>query len=324
MTDHSLHRDEPRKEQDEVSRKVLDPFDLRDTPAAGPLMTSASALFGNYSFLQIVRDSPDLSAGQAQAVLCQYGRRVPFVQIWRMAQSPNDQHVLDCQNSAGRQDLDDDEDGERDLDEIVASWASNFREESDAEFLLLVSTFLANRAVLERAIVRTGAIDGLAVFSSPGTPFSKPSMHVASMVVISALILLQAAGMGAMVWYIDRAATWTPSLDAMAMARIGKAMDDDKLPPIGPVSDGDRAKLQEVDALVGVADEGTSNGDAAGAGRGLVSGGRLGTPLIDERSTGMGMMFGLGAKGLITRDLASNSGSYRPIRRKPPEAFDSV
>lgn len=317
MTDPSLQRDETRKEVDEVTMKVLDPFDLQDTPAAGPLMTSASALFGNYSFLQIVRDSPDLSAAQAQAVLCQYGRRVPFVQIWGTAQSPNDKHVIDCQNSAGLQDLDDDDGGERDLDEIVASWANNFGEEADAEFLLLVSTFLANRAVLERAIVRTSTIDGLAVFSSPGTPLSKPSMHVASMVVISALILLQAVGMGAMVWYINRVATWTSSLDAMAMARIGKAMDDDKLPPIGPVSDGDRAKLKEVDALVGVVDEGTRDGDQT-------SGGRLGTPLIDERPTGTGMTFGLGAKGLITRDVASKSSSYQPVRRKPPGTFDFV
>lgn len=42
------------------------------------------ALFVNYSFLQKVRDSQSFDPEQAKAVLCQYGRRVPFTQVSRM------------------------------------------------------------------------------------------------------------------------------------------------------------------------------------------------------------------------------------------------
>lgn len=283
-------------------------------------MVSANALFGNYSFLNIVRDSPGLSALQTHAVLCEYGRRVPFTQILGMAGAPNDKHVIYCQGNADGRDPRNEDVAVRHVDEVVASWASIFTDVADAEFLFLVSTFVANKALLEKSIA--GPIDRPMIFSSPGTRLTKPSLHVVSMVVVSALILLQAVGLGAMVWYIWRRPTWTAGLNAMALTRIGKAMDDDKLPPIGPVSEDDRAKLEQVDALVGIS-EGT-NTYTPPVGEHLTVRGQLGIPLVElDRRAEDDLKFGLGAKGLIATAGTVKSQAYRPVRRRP-RMFGSI
>lgn len=75
------------------------------------------------------------------------------------------------------------------------------------------------------------------------------------MIVVSIFALTQVVRLAITVWYINSVPTWTPGLDAMTIARIVTAMRDGELPRIGPVSDGDRAKLRKVDTLVGIVDD---------------------------------------------------------------------
>ena len=165
---------------------------------------------------------------------------------------------------------------------------------------------------------------GREIVHSPGTPFSKPSMTLAGISIVSVFVLLQVVGLAVMVWYVNTAPTWAPGLDAMAIARIGRAMRGGELPPIGPISTGDMDKLREMDARVGIVDnsgresprlrepEGVAE-DQPGPDR----------PLMDKDSAGAGddggLMFGLGAKGLITRGVVLEKPSwFGKTRKKVP------
>lgn len=149
---------------------------------------------------------------------------------------------------------------DRQVGRILGIWISYFAFPYDARDLLDMALFLVNRAVLQKTV--SGATDQYArpVWTSPGTVFEKPSVSLGSTIGISVLIFLQSVGLAAAVWYSRKAPTWTATFDSMALARIGRAMKAGDLPPIGPVSEKDRARLSEVNALVGIADGGAESG----------------------------------------------------------------
>lgn len=83
---------------------------------------------------------------------------------------------------------------------MVAKWLGMFEETHDAEYLLEIAMFLSNRATLSRAVAGTTPMLGREIFHSPGTPFSKPSMTLAGIIIVSVFVLLQVVGLAVMVW----------------------------------------------------------------------------------------------------------------------------
>ena len=299
-----------------------DAFGAGHIPVSGPLMTSATALFGNNSFLHLVSDNAtSMSASQTLAVLCEHGG-LPFSQVIGIVKF-NNLHQSRCYDVPSRLPFRAfDEYAATALDEVVASWFSMFEETWDAEYLLEIAMFVANSATLNRAVAGAGPLYAREIFHSPGTQFSKPSMTTAGVIVVSAFMLLQVVALAAMVWYVNTVPTWVASLDAMAMARLGRAMRDGELPPIGPLSEKDWDRLRGVDALVGIGDGGReTRGPREPAG--VVSGHQPGPdrPLMDdldsaEEGKDKGLIVRLGAKGLITRDVVSERPSWFGMRRK--------
>jgi hypothetical protein len=92
------------------------------------------------------------------------------------------------------------------------------------------------------------------IYTSPGLALVKPSKTLAGTIIVSVVIAMQLVGLGILMWYIYSVPTWTTSLDALAVARIGREVAEGEIPPLGPVSEEDVKKMREVDALVGVKD----------------------------------------------------------------------
>lgn len=128
-----------------------DAFGVGKLPPAGPLMTAAIALFGNNSFLHPIADnSSALSPGQTLTLLCKQGG-IPFTQVTE-ARLSGDLPTSRCNNIQWKSSRDGYEESAPDrLDGIIASWFGLFGRAEDAEYLLMVSTFLANKAVLRQA-----------------------------------------------------------------------------------------------------------------------------------------------------------------------------
>lgn len=185
----------------DFGRPALNPYGLVDMVASGPLMMSAAAIFGNTFFLNIPRDNATgLSTEQTLRIICEQGR-IPFTEVVG-ASTLDGRWRSNCEGIATR---DGESDADTRLDEIVNAWMVRFEDAADAEFLLLVSAFVANTAVLGQAVAGASLDHARETYHSPGTPFSKPTKSLASTAVISAIILLQTLSLGA---YINRVPMW--------------------------------------------------------------------------------------------------------------------
>ncbi|KAI0023413.1 hypothetical protein F4780DRAFT_79957 [Xylariomycetidae sp. FL0641] len=289
-----------------LSQSTIYPFGVEDYASVpGPLMVSAAALFGNYSFVQIAADnSTNMTAASAYAAICEHGS-IPFSQL-RGIGVFNDGPEAFCYDAA-RTALDT-SDSEGYVSRIIASHASTFGNKADAEYALTVSMYLANHAVLTQTTLGedTTFNGGRPIYASPGTPTWRPVMAPASLIVLSILLGLQVIGLLAISVYTYKLPTWTPTLDSLAISRIAKAVPDNDLPPLGPVTRQHEKRLVQLDGLVGAVRpledriEGDEDVEA--------SGNSVDIPfanidkVVPERS-GM-IQLALGSKGLVTRRLA--------------------
>lgn len=113
--------------------------------------------------------------------------------------------------------------------------------------------YYANRAVLIKTASSTGTLYARSIYASGGTILIKPVFRgLASMIVLTIFIAAQCAGLIFLAWYIYQVPTWASGLDAAAVARIGRTMKDDELPPIGSFTEKDEKKLKKVNGLIGV------------------------------------------------------------------------
>ncbi|KAF3025875.1 hypothetical protein E8E14_014819 [Neopestalotiopsis sp. 37M] len=228
-------------------------YELNLAPG-GPLMTSAEALFGNYSLLHLLAEnSTNMTPAQTLVAMCTRGT-LPLTQL---------RHIVDdgsLASSCSSIDLiasDDTSFDEGDLDhmidELVGSYFANWNKTNYAEYMLMVSMYYANRAVLVNTATSTGSLYARSIYASGGTILIKPVFRgIASMIVLTILIAAQFVGLIFLAWYIYQVPTWAPALDAAAVARIGRTMKDHELPPIGAFTEKDEQKLKKVDGLIGV------------------------------------------------------------------------
>ncbi len=103
-----------------------------------------------------------------------------------------------------------------------------------AKAVLETAMFAANEALLTSSAQLFNGLYARQIFSSPGHEIDKPVKSIAAIVVVSVLLFVQAAGVVALAAYNASFPTWTTTLDALAMAKIGRELKDaDGLAPLG-------------------------------------------------------------------------------------------
>lgn len=264
---------------------------------------AANALFGNASFLQMAyNDSAATSPGEMLGIMCAFGN-IPFDQVLSKPWISDGPSGL-CYRS--RTEPRADERADDAISQLLATWTSYFGEEYSARDLLEIAMFLTNRAMLERTIAGEGVLHAREIYSSPGTLFAKPTKNLASTITISILIGLQTLGLAAVVWYARKAPTWTATFDSMAMTRLGRAMKDGDLPPLGPVTDEDKLELRKVNALMGIIDSHDVEDD--GGASAMKPADQTTVHAFDSQSTSSTqprkIQLGLGGEGRINRSHA--------------------
>lgn len=149
---------------------------------------------------------------------------------------------------------------------LAASFPVNYTLEefgfTELENLLFIGIALTNKAILlthrdsqaPRNLYNSG---GRRIYSSPGFSILKPNMSSASIGAISVLLAIQVAGLIFCSICIARTPTWTRTLNAMAIARIGSGLEKDKLPADGQYAqdeDYERLRVVEVPLRMASAD----------------------------------------------------------------------
>ncbi|KAH7313708.1 hypothetical protein B0I35DRAFT_480376 [Stachybotrys elegans] len=236
------------------ANRGVDPYATGWIATPGPLMTTTLSLFGNTSFLRFFDgDTTSMSPSEAFYALCTHGN-IPYGQIHSRS-SNGDPHAL-CNGAVPALDAAGPENEasiDSFIDVVLASWFNHFKTVTESENLLNIGMFVSNEVLMTQAV--TAVEEGFGarpIYYSEGTPVLKPSLTPVVVIAISVLIGLQGILLGIMAFYGCSGPTWTPTLDAMAMARIGQAMADTDLPPIGPVERRHRMRLKDIDAVIGV------------------------------------------------------------------------
>ncbi|KAF8185543.1 hypothetical protein K438DRAFT_1973841 [Mycena galopus ATCC 62051] len=245
---------------------IADPFDTINFNASAPLITAASALFGNNSFLNIADPHNNLTAPQLLTLMCQHGS-IPFALPLAIQWSPDFGDF--CFGSNIAFDTQTIEDADNALAGLMGTYFFNrFNYTHHAEYILDMSMFFANRAVLNKAVILTQpSLFERPIYTSPGLELVKPAKTLAGTIIVSVLIAMQLVGLGLLMWYIYSLPTWTRSFDALAVAQIAREIPEGEIPPLGPVSKETLQKMREVDALVGVKNEaGASTGNSEESG----------------------------------------------------------
>ncbi|KAF7345007.1 hypothetical protein MVEN_01663500 [Mycena venus] len=287
-----------------VSYGVADPFGTSSFNASAPLITAASALFGNNSFLNIVDPHNNLTSAQILTLMCEHGS-IPFALPLEILASPD--FTAWCFDTEIADNIQRPQDTDSAVAQLMGTWFFNrFNYTYHAEYILDMSMFFANRAVLNKAVMIAQPFAERPIYTSPGLQLIKPSKTLAGTIIVSVLIAMQLAGLGILVWYIYSVPTWTTSLDALAVARIGRGVPEGEIPPLGPVSEEDVKRMREVDALVGVKDaSGVSTGDLEESGHAR-SGSESETDVAlmrNKEAASSNIELTLGGRGLIKRGL---------------------
>ncbi|KAF9267045.1 hypothetical protein L218DRAFT_1063442 [Marasmius fiardii PR-910] len=292
-----------------IYREMADPFQTNHFNASGPLMIAASALFGNTSFLNIASkdaNSHNLTSAQVLAMMCEHGS-IPFALPIELVNGAD--FTTYCYDIPGRLNSYVADQHSQDIyaANVIGLWLYNrFNDTSNAEAILGMTMFYANKAVLTKSVSMSYPFAARPIYTSPGLLLLKPDKSVAGTIIVTILISLQLLALAALVWYIYSVPTWTSQLDALAVARIGKAVPDDDLPKIGPVSEEQIEHLQTVDGLIGFGDDGDARAQKRMSSHSIQDVTEM-EPIVGGHilaSSDAQLM--LGGQGLITRHRLSN------------------
>ncbi|KAK1967095.1 hypothetical protein LY78DRAFT_577074 [Colletotrichum sublineola] len=228
------------------------------TSPQGPLRSTAEALFGNGSYPQAVFDFlrqtfpdeqlPDNNAATTDGTVRDATRKAcaleaPF-SAWQLPyNSENDEYDSWFASVYQACSL-------RELPKTLFRIAQGLRYEKVAKSTLGVGMYLSNAAVLQDAASNDAA---RTIYNLTGTGFVAPRYALGATVAVSLLISAQAIALILLVCYIYSLPTWTDTLDAFAMMRLGAHLRDSMgLPVLGRVNRREVAMLGETDGLLGV------------------------------------------------------------------------
>jgi hypothetical protein len=242
-------------------------------------MTSALALFGNASFFFTAANATTANYDEVLRSLCRT-RVVPFSMFYNREsefRSPCQVVYYDGSNEGYY---------ERMLLVLVSEFLFQFSDTWVAKTMLDVSMFAANEILLTETASSGANVYSRAIYSSNGYEILKPVKSIPAIAVVSVLLGLQVIAVVLLVVYNSSFPTWTASLDALVMAKMGTELKDLGLAPLGVHDKREATKLAEAEGVVGLVQTDkeveTDPGSKA-------------TPVL-----------GLGASGVITRTALSD------------------
>ncbi|KZL80755.1 hypothetical protein CI238_09188, partial [Colletotrichum incanum] len=226
------------------------------TSLQGPLRSTAEALFGDGSYPQAVFDflrqtfpdqqlpdnvASDSTVRDATRKAC--ALEAPF-SAWQLPyNSENDEY--DSWFASAYQGC-----ALKEIPKTLFRIAQGLQYEKVAKSTLGVGMYLSNAAVLQDAASNDAA---RTIYNLTGTDFVAPRYTRGATVVISLLISAQAIALILLVCYIYSLPTWTDTLDAFAMMRLGAHLRDSvQMPLLGRVNREELAVLGETDGLLGI------------------------------------------------------------------------
>lgn len=224
-------------------------------------MTTAISLFGNESFFHIAANSNSTThRAHPPAIMqiCQTGH-LPF------ASSSSSSYFFNLYSTCSYTNTDTSnispngpDQGADALTDLLISWIYGFINTSSSNQALSAAMFFSNRASLTQTVANTYDYSAREIFSSPGTLVSLPYKSLAGTVVVSVLLVLQVLGIACLALFIYRVPTWSHSLDAVAVARLGATVDRADLPTLNAGTEVDtKTQLVNANGLIGLSDEST-------------------------------------------------------------------
>jgi len=243
---------------------------------AGPFLTAIIAVFGPNTFFNYATSKSNYT--DAERLLCAQ-IRLPFTGI-SIPNSNNDSASgnlywnqtipsLNCPSTHRPTDPSDDPfySPVSPLLSALLNWLPNFGDPAKATAALTLATYAASNAILN---VGPGA-QLFPISACAGSDLQKPTMPLTAMVVITLLLAAQLAGLAFLAIYASRHPSWTESLDAWAILRIGAEIGLD-VPAVSAMTSQRVGMLDERKGWVGDAGVETSEGGVEC--RELVLGGR--------------------------------------------------
>lgn len=216
------------------------PLDPPPQGVPGPFLTAIIAIFGSNTFFTATAAASNYSATYTTLPLCAQ-LRYPFTSLgsyfhvgFRTSWVP-DHALLECPLH------DPSDDPAPPLLLALMSWLPNFGDEDNALAALMLATYAAGNAILNvgPSVFSTTAYH---ISTSAGTGIQKPTIALAGIVVVSLLLAAQIFGLTLLALYASRSATWTASLDAWAMLRLGAEIGRGEMPAVSGL-EADRAAV---------------------------------------------------------------------------------
>lgn len=247
--------------------------------APGPLATSAVAIFGNGSFFSAFQHAAESNDSASTVDLCQ-NVRIPF-----SSADSDDFESYVSEDWCWGMTYASDEPGEDydysySINQQLAFWFQAFKKTDIAVRALGISTFYAGEALLTQSA--NAPDESRKVCSSDGRATQKPTMALASLIVLSLMLAIEVAALVLLGVYIWKIPAWTSTLKSLTVAQLAHSMDRGTLPPAGSADYKALEVLQRVDGRVGVAF--SNDRDEESAARQLVHGGPDNLPRAGVRS----------------------------------------
>ncbi|OBT87639.1 hypothetical protein VE02_02688 [Pseudogymnoascus sp. 03VT05] len=230
-------------------KKSFDDVSGERLPTPGPLMTTALAMFGNSSAFFIATNATDLTTGDNYKRMCQ--DIVPPFSLYTSTSITLDD-ICSTDRSSRPTGVEADETL---LPELVYNFIYPFSDVDNAKELLRIGLFFASEIHLTATASLGRTFNSRAIYTGDGSQILKPQCSLAGIIVVSLLIAIQVAGLIILAIYNSSFPTWTPNLDALALAKVGTMLKDLGLSPIGGEARGVAAKLASTSDLVGVVDD---------------------------------------------------------------------
>lgn len=229
-------------------------YEIDSTPVPGPLMTATLALFGNETFFPYIANMTNTTASPVFRRICDDGL-MPFRRIITdpMARCKRDTSF------SGRET--EDELSAEDYSEVIYMLDQFFTlmyDNEQSKTVLELAMYFANEAWLTTAASTQEWVRR--ILADTGVRVIGPSMSTGVFIFMTVLIGIQGVMIIILILYISSSRTWTPSLDALAIARIALQLKDGgALSRMGLLRprEADLKPLGEIDGLVGVVEAGT-------------------------------------------------------------------
>jgi hypothetical protein len=298
-------------------------------------MTTALAMFGHSSAFFIATNATNLTTNDNYKRMCR-DTVLPFSMLMYMSFSyvqidicsrdrsghPTNQEPKTPLDLATDETL---------LPELVYNFINIFSNANRAKELLTIALFFASEIHLTTtASLGSSSLNSRAIYTGDGSQILKPRYGLAGIIVVSLLIAIQVAGLVILAIYNSSFPTWTPNLDALALAKVGAELKDLGLSPIGRESHGDAAKLASASGLVGVVDDDKEMVTLLERSPGRDAGDDETAPEnthgdIEPQNIGSEkqLRLGLGSTGLISKDLAAKATNGK-MNRKTRDGRESL